>query len=119
MKLTVYMYPKCGTCRNAVKWLEAKGHELHKIDLVATPPSAEELRRLLALSGQPIKKLLNTSGEVYKELQLKDKIPHMSEDDIVELLSKHGKLIKRPIVSDGRKATIGFKEDAFEEAWPS
>lgn len=118
MKLTAYIYPKCGTCREAVKSLEAKGHELEKINLFETPPTAAQLKEFLRRSGLPVKKLLNTSGEVYKEMNLKDKIPTMSEDDILELLASNGRLIKRPIVTDGERATIGYKEEQFAEVWP-
>lgn len=117
MKLTVYWYPKCGTCRSAVKWLEAKGHELEKIDLFETPPAKEALRTLYQHSGLELKKFLNTSGDVYKEMKLKDKIPQMSEAEIIELLASNGRLIKRPIVTDGKRVTVGFKEDHYAEVW--
>ncbi|MCI3919595.1 arsenate reductase family protein [Paenibacillus sp. TRM 82003] len=117
MKLTAYIYPKCGTCRDAMKWLEARGHKAEKINLFETPPTKQELRAFLDQSGLELKKLLNTSGEVYREMNLKDKLPTMSEDDILELLASNGRLIKRPIVSDGQRATIGFKEDNYESMW--
>jgi arsenate reductase len=117
MKVTAYWYPKCSTCRDAVKWLESKGFAADKINLFEQPPSKEQLRTLLQQSGLGIKKLLNTSGEVYREMNLKEKLPRMSEDDILELLAMNGRLIKRPIVTDGTRVTIGFKEDAYAEAW--
>lgn len=116
-KLTVYQYPKCSTCRSAVKWLKDAGHELELIHISETPPSVEQLRRLVAESGLPLKKFFNTSGEVYKELGLKDKLAGMSEEEQLELLSQHGMLIKRPVVSDGRKTTVGYKEEQYGEAW--
>jgi len=118
MNLTIYWYPKCGTCRDAVKWLEAHGHQFQeKIDLFETPPSKETLRELYVKSGLELKKFLNTSGEVYKEMKLKDKIPGMSEDEVLELLASNGRLIKRPIVTDGERVTVGFKEQQYEEVW--
>ena len=116
-RLKVYQYPKCSTCRNAVKWLQSKGHDLELQHIVENPPTMEELRTLVANSGLELKKFFNTSGEVYKEMQLKDKLPGMTEDEKLALLSSNGKLIKRPIVTDGAKVTVGFKPEMYEEAW--
>ncbi|TLS51476.1 arsenate reductase family protein [Paenibacillus antri] len=115
--VTAYIYPKCSTCRDAMRSLEAKGVRPEKIDLFETPPSKEQLRSFWELSGLPLKKFLNTSGEVYKEMNLKDRIPRMSEDDILELLASNGRLIKRPIVVDGKRITVGFKEEQYKEIW--
>lgn len=117
MNLTVYQYAKCGTCRNAVKWLKGQGHELDLIPIVEEPPSAEVLTQLISASGLELKKWFNTSGEVYKAMSLKDKLPHMSAEEQIELLASNGKLIKRPIVTDGKRVTIGFKEEQFQENW--
>ncbi|ASA20016.1 ArsC/Spx/MgsR family protein [Paenibacillus donghaensis] len=103
-QLKVYQYPKCSTCRSAVKWLKNQGHEL-------------ELRKLVADSGLELKKFFNTSGEVYKSLGLKDKLPLLSEQEQLELLAGNGMLIKRPVVTDGTKVTVGFKEAQYSEAW--
>lgn len=116
-KLKVFQYPKCSTCRSAVKWLQGQGHELTLQHIAEQPPTVEELRELLVNSGLELKKFFNTSGEVYKELNLKDKMAHLSEQDKLELLSSHGMLIKRPIVTDGHKVTVGFKEDQYAQAW--
>ncbi len=116
-KATAYIYPKCSTCRDAMKSLEAKGVHPERIDLFVTPPSKEELRRLWELSGLPLKKFLNTSGEVYKEMNLKDRIPKMSEDEVLALMASNGRLIKRPIVTDGERITVGFKEEQYKEIW--
>ncbi|MNY56579.1 Regulatory protein Spx [compost metagenome] len=72
---------------------------------------------LVANSGLPLKKFFNTSGEVYKELGLKDKLAALSEDGQLELLASHGMLIKRPVVTDGKKVTVGYKEEQYGEAW--
>ncbi|MBY0012989.1 arsenate reductase family protein [Paenibacillus typhae] len=117
--LKVYQYPKCSTCRSAVKWLKEQGHELELQHIAEQPPTVEELRVLVADSGLPLKKFFNTSGEVYKELALKDKLAGLSEDEQLELLAGHGMLIKRPVVTDGKKVTVGYKEEQYKEAWSS
>ncbi|AIQ40239.1 arsenate reductase family protein [Paenibacillus sp. FSL R7-0297] len=116
-QLKVYQYPKCSTCRAAVKWLKEQGHELDLQHIAEQPPTVEELRVLLKNSGLPLKKFFNTSGEVYKELNLKDKLAGLSEDKQLELLASHGMLIKRPVVTDGRKVTVGYKDEQYAEAW--
>ncbi|MBB6453470.1 arsenate reductase [Salirhabdus euzebyi] len=117
MTLTVYQYPKCGTCRNAIKWLDNKGIAYHAIHIVEEPPSKEELAKLVEKSGLPIKKFFNTSGMKYRELGLKEKLKDASEDQMLEWLSSDGMLIKRPIVTDGENVTVGFKEETFEQTW--
>lgn len=116
-KVTIIEYPKCSTCRAASKSLKEKGNEVVSRDIVNDTPSAKELKMLLDLSGMDIKKLFNTSGEVYRELGLKDKLGSMSEDEKLELLSNHGMLIKRPIVTNGKKVTVGYKEETYEQEW--
>jgi arsenate reductase len=115
--LKIYHYPKCGTCRNAVKWLEAKGHELELQNLFEEAPTVDELKGLLHHSGLELKKFWNTSGDVYKELKLKDKLPTLSAEEQIELLASNGRLIKRPIVTDGQRVTVGFKEELYTENW--
>ncbi|CAF1829210.1 arsenate reductase family protein [Bacillus subtilis] len=117
MSLTFYWYPKCGTCRKAKKWLEEHGKEINKIHIAEQPPSKEELKALYEKSGLDLKKFFNTSGMKYRELNLKEKLYHMSEDEQLELLASDGMLIKRPLTTDGEKVTVGFKEDQFEENW--
>ncbi|MFC7681139.1 arsenate reductase family protein [Paenibacillus sp. GCM10028914] len=116
-QLTVYQYPKCGTCRNAVKWLQNEGHELTLRHIKDEPPTPEELSALFEKSGLELKKFFNTSGEVYKQMGLKDKLKDMPKEEQIKLLSSNGMLIKRPIVSDGEQVTVGFKEEMFENAW--
>ncbi|SDN27166.1 arsenate reductase [Paenibacillus sp. yr247] len=118
MGVKVFCYDKCGTCRNAVKWLKAHHVDItENVPLFETPPSAKELSKLLSDSGLEIKKFFNTSGEVYKEMNLKDKLQSMSQEQMLDLLASNGRLIKRPIVTDGRKVTVGFKEDEYEAVW--
>lgn len=116
-QLVIYQYPKCSTCRNAVKWLQAAGHELDLRHIVDAPPTAQELDELVQKSGLELKKFFNTSGEVYKQLGLKDKLAGYSREEQLELLASNGKLIKRPIVTDGEQVTVGFKEEEFSATW--
>lgn len=116
-QLTVYQYPKCGTCRNAVKWLKEQGHELDLRHIAEQPPGVDELREIVKASGLELKKFFNTSGDVYKRENLKEKLPQMSEEEQLELLASNGMLIKRPVVISGDGVTIGYKEDQFREMW--
>ncbi|AYC30053.1 arsenate reductase family protein [Paenisporosarcina cavernae] len=117
MKVTIYEYPKCGTCRKAKKWLEEQGHEVEAIDLVKNTPSKETVQSIVASSEFPLKRFFNTSGNKYKELNLKEKLPTMTEEEQYDLLVSDGMLMKRPLVTDGKKVTLGFKESDFEENW--
>lgn len=116
-KLTVYHYPLCGTCRKAIKWLQARGYELELHHILEDTPSAEQLKAWIPLSGLPIQKWFNVSGDVYREQGMKDKLPGMTEYEKIAALAGNGKLIKRPVVTDGRKVTVGFKEEDFEQNW--
>lgn len=116
-KLTVYHYPKCGTCRSAVKWLQNRGYELELHDLWEEAPSVDQLKQWIPPSGLPVAKWFNVSGDVYRDLGLKDKLPNMTDIEKIRLLAGNGKLVKRPVVSDGRKVTVGFKEGMYEENW--
>ncbi|GIP34359.1 arsenate reductase family protein [Paenibacillus sp. J2TS4] len=117
MKLKMYGYPKCSTCRNALKWLQSKGHEVTTVNVFEEPPSEEELTDLLSKSGLELKKFFNTSGEVYKEMNLKDKLGQMSVEEQIRLLASNGRLIKRPVVTDGSRVTVGFKEELYKQVW--
>lgn len=117
MTITIYHYPRCGTCRKAIKWLEEHGKALNKIDITLNPPSADQLRKWKDEAGLDLKTFFNTSGQVYRELNLKDKREQMSEEEQLDLLASNGKLIKRPIVTDGKQVTVGFREAEFEKVW--
>ena len=117
MKVLIWGYNKCSTCRNAQKWLRNNQIESQWIEIVEQPPTVEQLREMIAISGLPLSKFFNTSGELYRELQLKDKLPAMSEQQKLELLASNGKLIKRPLCADGSRVTVGFKEEMFAETW--
>ena len=114
---TFYHYPKCSTCRNAEKWLKSHGQKLESVDITLEPPSKSLLKRILKDSGKKVTDLLNTSGVQYRELNMKEKVKTLSEDQLLELLSKNGRLIKRPLLVEGSKATIGFKEAEFQRNW--
>lgn len=117
MSLQLYGYSKCNTCREALKSLRAKGHELQMIELFENPPSASQLKAWMEASGLPIQRFFNVSGEVYRDMQLKDKLLTMSEDEKLALLASNGRLVKRPIAFDENKVTVGFKEAEYAEVW--
>lgn len=108
-------YPKCSTCKKAEKWLEAKGIDFEKRNIKTENPSAVELKEWYQKSGLPLKRFFNTSGNLYKEMKLKDRLPEMSEEEQIELLSTDGMLVKRPILVDGDAVLVGFKEKEWEE----
>ncbi|AHV96552.1 arsenate reductase family protein [Paenibacillus sabinae] len=116
-QLIVYHYPKCGTCRSAVKWLKEQGHELELRHIVEQTPGVDELSSLAKASGLELKKFFNTSGEVYKRENLKEKLPSLDDREKLEMLAGNGMLIKRPIVVSGDKVTVGFKEEDYRKAW--
>ena len=106
-------YPKCSTCQKAKKWLEEHHIEFTERHIAEDNPSYEELKEWHEKSGLPLKKFFNTSGMLYKEMQLKDKLPTMSEEEQLRLLATNGMLVKRPIVVDGDKVIVGLKEEAY------
>lgn len=114
MKPLFLQYPTCSTCQKAKKWLTENGIEYTNRLIVEENPTAEELKEWLERSGLPIKRFFNTSGLVYKELQLKDKLPTMSVDQQIALLATNGKLVKRPLVVTSKLVLIGFKPQEWE-----
>ena len=108
-------YPKCSTCKKAKKWLDEKQISYTDRHIVEENPSYEELKEWYQKSGMPLKKFFNTSGLLYKELQLKDKLKDMSEEEQLKLLASNGMLVKRPLVVDGDMALTGFKESEWSE----
>ncbi|MEH7501276.1 arsenate reductase family protein [Neobacillus drentensis] len=117
MSLTFYWYPKCGTCRNAKKWLDAHQLSYEEVHIVELPPSREELQNFYQKSGLELKKFFNTSGMKYRELGIKDKMKSATDEELLELLASDGMLIKRPILTDGERVTVGFKEEEYEKMW--
>ena len=108
-------YPKCSTCRKAKKWLDA--HNVTYIDrhIVEDNPTYDELKEWYEKSGLPLKKFFNTSGLIYKEMKLKDKLPAMSEEEQLKLLTTNGMLVKRPLIVEGDMVLTGFKEAEWME----
>ena len=108
-------YPKCTTCQRAQKWLDSQNIKYIYRDIKQANPTYAELKACLGRSGQPIKKLFNTSGLQYKALNLKEKLPLMNEEDCLKLLATDGMLVKRPLVVSNDFVLIGFKEAEWEE----
>jgi arsenate reductase len=117
MTIKLWGYSKCGTCRDALKWLQRAELHCEFIDIISSPPDVAMLTKLVQLSGLPLSKFFNTSGELYRELQLKDKLVSMSEEQQLQLLATHGKLVKRPLCTDGQRVTVGFKAEQFATIW--
>lgn len=115
MKALFLEYAKCSTCVKAKKWLDANGIAYEDRPIVENPPTVEELKQWVEKSGLPLKKFFNTSGVVYKSLQLKDKLPEMSEEEQYEILATDGKLVKRPIIVQGDLVLVGFNDLQWEQ----
>lgn len=108
-------YPKCTTCKKAKKWLQEQEVAFEDRHIVEQNPTKEELTHFIQLSGLPIKRFFNTSGNRYKELQLKDKLEAMTEEEKIELLATDGMLVKRPILVSDTFCVVGFKEEEWKE----
>jgi arsenate reductase len=117
MALTFYWYPNCGSCKKAKKWFDNHEIEYSSVHIVDETPNEAELLDLISKSELPAKKFFNTSGRVYRELNMKDKIKDASIEEMASYLASDGMLIKRPIVTDGKRVTIGFKEEVFSDTW--
>lgn len=109
-------YPKCSTCKKAKQWLDARGVTYVDRDIVADNPTAEELCAWHERSGLPLKRFFNTSGMLYREMGLSQKLPIMSDDEAYDLLATNGMLVKRPLFVTETTVIPGFKELAWEEA---
>ncbi|MGN0299687.1 MAG: arsenate reductase family protein [Lachnospiraceae bacterium] len=108
-------YPKCSTCQKAKKWLDGHNIEYTERHIVENHPSYDELNEWYEKSGLPVKKFFNTSGLLYKEMKLKDKLPTMSAEEQLRLLETNGMLVKRPLVVNGDIVLVGFKEVEWTE----
>ena len=115
MKITVLCYKKCSTCQKALKWLDERKITYEARPIKEENPTKEELRTWYHKSGLPLKKFFNTSGMLYKEMGLKDKLPAMSEDEQYALLASDGMLVKRPILVAEDSVFVGFKEKEWAE----
>lgn len=117
MAVTLYWYPNCSTCRKAKKWLEDHDVAYEAVHLVEETPTKETMLELMEISDLEPKKFFNTSGKVYREENMKDKIKDATMEEMATYLASNGMLIKRPIVTDGQQVTVGFKEDIFQQTW--
>lgn len=115
MKALFVEYPKCTTCKKALKYLKDQGVEVTNRHIVEEVPTEAELKEWIEKSGLEMKKFFNTSGQVYKEMGLKDKVKEMTMDEAVTLLASNGMLIKRPILVVEDQVLVGFKEDQYKE----
>ena len=106
-------YPKCSTCRKAQSWLDGHGISYELRDIKLNHPTAGELTDWYRKSGLPLKKFFNTSGLLYKSMELKDKLPQMSEDEMLRLLATDGMLVKRPLLVGDDFVLVGFKESEW------
>ncbi len=108
-------YPKCGTCRKAKKWLDDHGMNYEDRHIKEKNPTLEELKAWHKMSGLPLRKFFNTSGTLYKEMKLKDKLADMMEEDQYALLAADGMLVKRPLIVTDEFVLVGFKEKEWED----
>jgi arsenate reductase (glutaredoxin) len=118
MKPRVYEYERCSTCKKALKWLDERGVAFERVPIVEQPPTLKELERMLQLQGGDVKRLFNTSGQLYRELGVSAKLPGMSTGEALKLLAGHGKLVKRPFVLTEEGGAVGFKEPEWKALFP-
>lgn len=112
---TVLCYAKCSTCRKALKWLDEHHMEYEPRDIAGNNPSRKELETFYKASGLPLTRFFNTSGKKYRELNLKDRLKTMSEDEMLDLLASDGMLVKRPILAENDRVLVGFREAEWED----
>lgn len=108
-------YPKCTTCKRAKAWLDEAGIEYIDRNIKDENPTIDELREWYAKSGLPLKRFFNTSGMLYKQMSLKDKLPQMSEEEQLELLSTDGMLVKRPIIINDETILVSFRQEEWKQ----
>lgn len=113
--MKIYCYSKCSTCKKALAWLDERGIKYELLDIKEQHPTEEELRRFHGKSGLPLKKFFNTSGMIYREMELSKKLPTMSEDEQYALLATDGMLVKRPLVVGDDFVLTGFREKEWKE----
>lgn len=120
--MTIFCYPNCSTCKRATAYLERKGISYTYRNIKENRPSKEELEKIVIQSGKESRKFFNTSGQLYRSLELKDKIPELNDDQILDLLGSDGMLVKRPLLVSEKGVLVGFREaewDAFFGANPT
>ena len=114
--LKIYYYPKCDSCRKALKWLDAQSIHYTKIDISEKPPTRQELKKMLAYCDGELRRLFNTSGQLYRELKIKNKLPSLSTSEATDLLASNGMLVKRPFLLLKDTGLVGFREDEWRTA---
>ncbi len=112
--MKIYTYANCDTCRKALKYLDAKGVARQELPIREQPPTPAELKRMLAVYGGDVRRLFNVSGRDYKALDMKAKLPKLTAEQALELLSKNGNLVKRPFVLTETGGAVGFKEEEWD-----
>lgn len=113
--IKVYCYDRCSTCKKALKWLDEKGVTYELLDIKGDHPDEASLKAFYEKSGLPLKRFFNTSGMIYREMELSKKLPDMSEEDQIKLLATDGMLVKRPLVIGDDFVLTGFKEAEWEK----
>ena len=116
MKAVFFAYPACSTCRNARRWLDEHGVACDERDIAQDPPSCELLRTILRRSGVPLRRLFNTSGQLYRAGNYAERLATMDEDSALAELASHGMLIRRPLLLRGETALVGFDAAAYARA---
>ncbi|MDP4240425.1 MAG: arsenate reductase family protein [Bacteroidota bacterium] len=114
MKPIAICYPTCGTCRKAEKWMKSNGIDYTYRPIKEENPTKEELKSWIRKSGLPVSKFFNTSGLLYKEQNMKDKVKVLSEDELIDILASNGLMVKRPILLEGETVLVGFKEEEWK-----
>lgn len=114
MKPLFFTYPKCSTCVDAKKYLESMEIDFDTRDIMTQTPTVHELKEWISLSGMPINKFFNASGNMYKEMNLKEKLVGLSNDEMIDLLSSSGWLIKRPLLISDKGIIVGFHEEMYD-----
>ena len=115
MSILLLEYPKCSTCKKAKKWLEEQGIAFEERHIVENNPTEEELREWHRKSGLPLKRFFNTSGMLYREMNLKEKVATESDEELIKILASNGMLVKRPLVVTEKGVLLGFKADKWAE----
>lgn len=114
--IKIYQYKNCSTCKNAIKFLKSKHVPFTTVEITERPPSKSEIKKMIRLQDGEVKRLFNTSGQVYRQMALSEKLPKMTESQAIDLLAANGKLIKRPFVFMGDTGFVGFKQDVWAKA---
>lgn len=114
-KIRIYEYAGCSTCKKALKFLDQKKAAYEKVAIVDQPPTKAELKHMLSFNGGDLRKLFNTSGQVYREMKLGERVAGMSESEAFELLARNGKLVKRPFLLTESGGATGFKEEEWKK----